>query len=177
MIGEVAAIFPDAYFHIGGDEVSGAEWNANPRIEAFKQAHGFKDNAAVQDYFNDRVAQILRQYGKRMMGWEEILHPGLPFGAIVQSWRGQDSLISAARDEHMSVLSRGYYLDLMRAPADYYRVDPLAGIHGLAIEQAASILGGEACMWSEFVTPENIDSRIWPSAAAIAERLWSDLRK
>jgi hexosaminidase len=174
LIGEVAAIFPDAYFHVGGDEVNGVQWNLNPRIEAFKQSHGIKDNAALQAYFNDRVAKILDGHGKKVIGWEEILHAGLPPGAIVQSWRGSDSLISAARAGYMSILSRGYYLDSPHSPADFYRVDPLAGVSGLTSEQASTILGGEACMWSEFVTPENIDSRIWPSAAAIAERLWSE---
>ncbi len=173
LIGEMSAIFPDEYFHIGGDEVNGVEWNTNPKISAFKQAQGIKDNAGLQSYFNDGLAQILRRHQKKMIGWEEILHPGLSDDAIVQSWRGAGSLTAAARAGHLSILSRGYYLDYPRAPADLYRIDPLAGIAGLTPEEKARVLGGEACMWSEFVTPENIDSRIWPAAAAIAERLWS----
>jgi hexosaminidase len=174
LIGEIAALFPDEYFHVGGDEVNGVQWNTNARIVAFKQAQGMKDNADLQMYFNRRLMPIVQKHGKKMIGWDEIFHPDLPKDIVVQSWRGQESLAQAARLGYMSILSHGYYLDLAFAPADYYQVDPLAGAAAsLTPEQASHILGGEACMWSEFVTPENIDSRIWPSAAAIAERLWS----
>lgn len=72
------------------------------------------------------------------------------------------------------MLSNGYYLDLMQSAAQHYLVDPLGGSAAdLAPEEKARVLGGEACMWAEFVTPENIDQRIWPRAAAVAERLWS----
>ncbi len=174
LIGEIAALFPDEYLHVGGDEVNGKEWNTNPRIVAFKQAHGMKDNADLQLYFNRHLLPIVRKYGKRMIGWDEILSPDLPKDIVVQSWRGQETLAQAARLGYMSILSHGYYLDYALAPADYYQVDPLAGATAsLTPEQAARIRGGEACMWSELVTPDNIDSRIWPSTAAIAERLWS----
>ncbi len=174
LIGEMAALFPDEYFHIGGDEVNGAEWNQNARIVSFKKAQGMKDNTDLQTYFNRRLMPIVQKHGKKMIGWDEIFHPDLPKDIVVQSWRGPESLVQTARLGYMSILSSGYYLDHALAPADYYQVDPLAGAAaGLTAEQASHILGGEACMWSEFVTPENIDSRIWPSAAAIAERLWS----
>jgi hexosaminidase len=174
LIGEMAALFPDEYFHIGGDEVNGAEWNQNARIVSFKKAQGMKDNTDLQTYFNRRLMPIVQKHGKKMIGWDEIFHPDLPKDIVVQSWRGPESLVQTARLGYMSILSSGYYLDHALAPADYYQVDPLAGAAaGLTAEQASHILGGEACMWSEFVTPENIDSRIWPSAAAIAERFWS----
>jgi len=174
LIGEIAELFPDEYFHVGGDEVNGAQWNANSQIVAFKQAQGMKDNADLQMYFNRHLMPIVQKHGKKMIGWDEIFHLDLPKDIVVQSWRGQESLAQAARLGYMSILSHGYYLDLAFAPADYYQVDPLAGAAaGLTPEEASHILGGEACMWSEFVTPENIDSRIWPSAAAVAERLWS----
>jgi len=172
LIGEIAGLFPDEYFHVGGDEVNGTQWNSNPRIAAFKQSQGMKDNADLQTYFNRRLLPIVQKHGEKMIGWDEIFHPGLPQDVIVQSWRGAESTALTARLGYMSILSHGYYLDLAFAPADYYKVDPLAAAT-LTPEQASHILGGEACMWSEFVTPENIDSRIWPSAAAIAERLWS----
>jgi hexosaminidase len=174
LIGEIAALFPDEYFHVGGDEVNGKQWNTNPRIVAFKQAHGMKDNADLQLYFNRRLLPIVQKHGKKMIGWDEIFHPDLPKDIVVQSWRGPESLAQTARLGYMSILSHGYYLDFALPAADYYRVDPLAGAAAsLAPEQASRILGGEACMWSEMVTPENVDSRIWPSTAAIAERFWS----
>ena len=174
LIGEIAALFPDEYLHVGGDEVNGKQWDTNPRIVAFKQAHGMKDNADLQLYFNRHLLPIVQKHGKKMIGWDEIFHPDLPKDIVVHSWRGPESLAQTARLGYMSILSNGYYLDFALPPADYYRVDPLAGAAAsLTPEQASRILGGEACMWSEFVTPENIDSRIWPSTAAIAERFWS----
>jgi hexosaminidase len=93
---------------------------------------------------------------------------------VIQSWRGQASLAAAARQGNRGLLSTGYYIDLNQPASQHYLVDPLEGdAASLTSEQKMRILGGEATMWSEFVTPENIDSRIWPRAAAIAERLWS----
>jgi len=173
-IGEMANLFPDQYFHIGGDEVNGKEWDANPNIQAFMRAHGLKTNQDLQAYFNTRVQKIVSKHGKTMVGWDEILRPNLPKDIVVQSWRGQDSLAAAARRGYRGILSYGYYLDLMWPASRHYAVDPVSGAAAnLTPEEEQRILGGEACMWSEYVSPENLDSRIWPRAAAIAERLWS----
>jgi hexosaminidase len=173
-IGEMAELFPDEYFHIGGDEVNGSQWNANPKIQGFMQSHGMKTNPDLQAYFNQRLQKILSKHHKIMMGWDEVLHPELPKTVVVQSWRGQQSLATAAQQGYRSSLSFGYYLDLMWPAAQHYAVDQMSGAAAsLNPDEKSRIIGGEACMWSEWVTPENIDSRIWPRNAAIAERLWS----
>lgn len=173
-IGEMAGLFPDAFFHIGGDEVSGKQWEASSAIAAFKKTHGMKSNHDLQVYFNKRLLEILKKYNKTMLGWDEILHPDLPKDIVVQSWRGQTSLAEAAGNGYRGILSSGYYLDHMKPASFHYAVDPLDNeVVTLPDEAKTRILGGEACMWAEWVTPANIDSRIWPRAAAIAERLWS----
>ncbi len=173
-IGEVAGLFPDQFFHIGGDEVNGKEWDANPKIQTFMRAHGMKDNKDLQAYFNQRVQKIVAKHGKTMLGWDEILRPDLPRSIVIQSWRGPDSLAQAAKQGYRGLLSSGYYVDLMWSAERHYATEPLSGAAAdLTPEEQRRILGGEACMWSEYVSPENIDSRIWPRSAAIAERLWS----
>ena len=173
-IGEMARLFPDQYFHIGGDEVNGKEWNANVKIQEYMQAHGIKSNEDLQAHFNQRIQAIVSKHGKTMMGWDEILNPDLPKSIVIQSWRGQASLAAAAKGGYSGLLSSGYYLDLNQPTSQHYAVDPMTGpTADLTPEQKQRILGGEACMWSEYVSPENIDSRIWPRTAAIAERLWS----
>jgi hexosaminidase len=173
-IGEMARLFPDKYFHIGGDEVNGKQWDANPKIQAFMRTHSFKNNQDLQAYFNTRVQKIVSKHGKIMIGWDEILRPDLPKNIVVQSWRGQASLAQAATLGYRGLLSFGYYLDLMWPASQHYAVDPLEdGAANLNVKEKERILGGEACMWSEYVSPENIDSRIWPRMAPIAERLWS----
>jgi hexosaminidase len=173
-IAEMAKLFPDDYFHIGGDEVNGHQWDTNPKIQAFIHAHGMKNNQDLQAYFNQRLQKILSKHHKIMMGWDEVLHPDLPKTVVVQSWRGQQSLATAAQQGYSGLLSFGYYLDLMWPASRHYAVDPMSGAAAsLNPEEKSRILGGESCMWSEWVTPENIDSRIWPRNAAIAERLWS----
>ena len=172
-VAEMASIFPDAYMHIGGDENNGVEWKQNAKIQAFMSAHNLKDTAALQAYFNQRLLQILKKHGKQMIGWDEVLTPDLPQDVVVQSWRGFESLAAGAKQGYSGILSAGYYLDHMEPASAHYRVDPVPANSGLTPEQAARILGGEACMWAEYVDPRTIDSRIWPRTAAIAERLWS----
>ena len=174
LIGEVVTLFPDAYFHMGGDECNGKEWDRNPRIQAFMKAHNMKDNNALQAYFSAKVQAIVAKHGKIGEGWDEVLLPGTPKDVVIQSWRGPESLAKAAREGYRGILSAGYYIDLGYHAEDHYLPDPLGGAAAtLTPEQQKNILGGEATMWSEFATPEIINGRIWPRTAAIAERLWS----
>jgi hexosaminidase len=172
-LGEMAALFPDEYMHIGGDEVNGKQWNANPKIQDFMREHNLRGNHDLQAYFNSRLSPILTKYGKKMVGWDEILHPDLPKNIVVQSWRGPVALAKAAKDGYDGILSYGYYLDLALPASLHYASDPIPAGSDLNADQRKHILGGEACMWGEYVSPETIDSRIWPRNAAVAERLWS----
>lgn len=173
-IGEMAKLFPDKFFHVGGDEVNGKQWDSNPEIQKFMHAHDLKNNSDLQAYFNTRIQKIVAKHGKTMEGWDEILRPDLPKDIVIQSWRGQASLADAAKHGYRGLLSSGYYLDLGQSAEQHYAVDPLGnGAAGLTPQEKQQILGGEACMWSEYVSPENMDSRIWPRMAAIAERFWS----
>jgi hexosaminidase len=170
---EMAALFPDEYLHVGGDENEGHHWSKNEQIQAFMKTKGIKDNHALQAYFNQRLAKIIQKLGKKMIGWDEILHPDLPKDTAIQSWRGPASLAEAARKGYDGLLSSGYYIDLMFPTWQHYKVDPIAADSNLTAQELTHILGGEATMWGEWVSPETIDSRIWPRTAAIAERLWS----
>lgn len=170
---EMAALFPDPWFHIGGDENNGKQWDSNPEIQAFMKKKGFADNHALQAYFNGRLLEILQKLDKKMIGWDEIYQAGISKEIGIQSWRGKEALYAAAQAGYPVILSNGWYIDLCRPAAHHYLNDPLPEGHPLNEQETAFVLGGEATMWAELVTPETVDSRIWPRTAAIAERLWS----
>ena len=291
-IEEMAALFPDPYFHIGGDEVNPKYWNESVQIQKFMGENGMEDHHDLQAYFNKRMNQILKKHGKGMLGWDEILHPDLGQDIIVQSWRSHKSLFEAVQNGGTGILSAGLYLDHILSSEKHYKVDPLVlegavdlvpdtsfwkmydltmdiagnemnselvifdrdpsdisgffammgnrtafkngiienntlsfkfdgpagemkyeaeifadsivgrmslGLLGfdnwgpkiggsdmpgtempkieitkpLTEEEKSRIIGGEACQWSEFVDEYNIESRLWPRSAAIAEKLWS----
>lgn len=171
--GEMAALFPDECFHIGGDEVNGKQWDANEDIQKFMKENNIPDNHALQTYFNERILQIVTKHGKKMIGWDEIFQPGMPQNIVIHSWRGTKALMEAAQKGYQSILSNGYYIDLIQPTDFHYLNDPIPADSPLSEREKKNILGGEATMWSELVTHENVDSRIWPRTAAIAERLWS----
>ncbi len=170
---EMAQLFPDDYMHIGGDENNGKEWDANPKVQAYKKKHHLKDNHQLQAHFNKKILKILTKYKKKMVGWDEIFQPELPPTILIHSWRGKDAMKEAARKGYNSILSNGYYIDLCRTTEFHYLNDPVPADTDLTAEEQKRILGGEATMWAELVTPETVDSRIWPRTAAIAERFWS----
>ncbi len=191
LIGEMTKLFPDEYFHVGGDEVSPKKWMADPDIRAFMQAHHFTKASELQTYFEKRVLKIVTKYGKHMEGWDEVLDPNLPKTAIIQSWRGQDSLWKAAAQGYQGILSAGYYLDLMYPASYHYSIDPMKAPYPapfsrlpkgapppgtpteLTAGQQKLVMGGEATMWEELASVENVDAKLWPRLAAIAERFWS----
>ncbi|WP_240472202.1 beta-N-acetylhexosaminidase [Mangrovimonas xylaniphaga] len=176
---EMTPLFPDAYFHIGGDENEGKHWDENEQIQKFKQKHNLKTNHDLQTYFNIKLEVILNKLGKKLMGWDEIMTENMPTTAVIHSWRGEnegfskgETLIAAAKSGYNTVLSDGFYIDRMQSVVEHYSVEPI-GDAKLTAEERKRILGGEVTMWSELVTPLTIDSRIWPRTAAIAERFWS----
>lgn len=172
-IGEMADLFPDEYFHIGGDENNGKQWDANTDIQKFMKDNAIKDNHQLQAYFNNRILKILTKHGKKMIGWDEILHEDMPKSIVIHSWRGKEALYKSAKEGYNTILSNGYYIDLIQPASFHYMNDPVPADAPLTEEEKKNILGGEATSWAELVTPETVDSRIWPRTAAIAERLWS----
>ncbi|WMI66502.1 family 20 glycosylhydrolase [Aestuariibaculum sp. YM273] len=176
---EIAPLFPDSYFHIGGDENEGKHWDANEDIQQFKKDNNLATNHDLQTYFNIRLEKILNKLDKKLVGWDEIMTPNMPKTAIIHSWRGEHeglakggTLIEAAKKGYNTILSNGFYIDRMESVVKHYQTEPIGNID-LTPEERKRILGGEVTMWSELVTPLTIDSRIWPRTAAIAERLWS----
>lgn len=149
LVGEMAAIFPDPYLHIGGDEVDPTQWNASSKIQQFMRDNNLKDAHALQAYFNLRVEKILEAHHRQMVGWDEIYHPDLPRSILIQSWQGQDALGAVAKDNYRGILSTGFYLDQPQ-PADYhYRNE----IFPQGLEAQDEIHSGEQAQSWSFTLP------------------------
>ncbi len=105
VLGEVMALFPSRYIHVGGDEAVKDQWKASPEIQARMKALGIKDEHALQSWFIARIGKFLAAHGRRLIGWDEILEGGIPPDATVMSWRGIEGAVAAAKAGHDSVLS------------------------------------------------------------------------
>jgi hexosaminidase len=172
-IEEMTSLFPDGYIHIGGDESNGKDWLGNSEIVRFMHQHNMKKTSELQAYFNARVQKVLLKHQRRMVGWDEILQPDLSSDVVVQNWHGIEFLVDSARQGHRGILSKPFYLDHNYSAADMYAADPIPSADKLTPAQEKLILGGEACMWGEQVDSSTAESRTWPRAASVAERLWS----
>jgi hexosaminidase len=121
MVSELAAIFPDPYLHIGGDEVDDTQWKENTAIQKFMRDNKLADSHALQAYFNSKLETILEKHHRQMVGWDEIFHPDLPKSILIQSWQGQDALGQVAEKGYKGILSTGFYLDQPQSTAYHYR--------------------------------------------------------
>lgn len=172
-IGEISRLFPDKYWHIGGDEVEPKQWKGSATIQAYMKRRGIANEVALHTAFNKRLFAIVQKHAKIPVGWDEIFQPDLPTSAVIQSWRSSNALAASAKAGFRGILSAPYYIDHMKSAADIYLPDPLPANTDLTPAQQQLVLGGEACMWSEYVVSETRASRIWPRLAAVAERFWS----
>lgn len=125
LLKEVAAIFPDPYLHIGGDEVKPDQWLQNPAIQQFMQQQQLTDAGELHADFSRRLALQLKQLHRTMIGWDEVLHNDLPQDVLVQSWQGQNAVADSVRAGHPTILSAGYYLDQPMPTSYHYRNDPV----------------------------------------------------
>ncbi|NWW75449.1 HEXB hexosaminidase, partial [Climacteris rufus] len=177
---EISTVFPDAYIHLGGDEVDFTCWKSNPEVKEFMKRQGFgTDYAKLESYYVQNILDIVSSYNKGQMVWQEVFdHKAqLKPDTVVQVWMANNyahELSSVTGAGLTAVLSAPWYLDYISYGQDwkkYYSVEPL-NFPG-SEKQKKLLIGGEACLWGEFVDATNLTPRLWPRASAVGERLWS----
>ncbi|XP_015593714.1 beta-hexosaminidase subunit alpha [Cephus cinctus] len=176
---EVVQVFPGSYLHLGGDEVPFSCWASNPDIIKYMDSQKLGRNfAKLEEQYIHKVLDIVSALNTTAIVWQEVFDNGvsLPNSTIVHvwtgSWKTELSKITAAG--HPVLLSACWYLDHTAEGGDwkkFYVCDPM---DFPGFNTSRLMLGGEACMWGEFVDKNNIHPRIWPRASAAAERLWSE---
>ena len=188
VLDEVMQLFPSRFIHIGGDEAVKDEWNASTTVQARARELGIGDAAALQTYVTQRIGKYLLAHGRRVVGWDEILQPGLSSGAVVMAWHGAKAAHAAAIAGNDTVLAPDpvMYFDhrqstLPSEPTGRIPVESLQDVYRfepqdaeLSAAQQQHILGVQADLWSEHIqTEQRLEWMALPRAAAVAEVGWS----
>jgi len=176
---ELKQVFPDGYIHLGGDEVSFQCWKSNPNITAWMKKNNMEgDYAKLEQTHIQKVINISTEVGFSYIVWQEVIDNGIKANedTVVEVWLppNDKELEKVTGMGYKALLSGPWYLDYISYGKDwenYYKYEPL-NFNG-TVEQKKLVLGGEACLWAEYVDSTNILSRLWPRASAVAERLWS----
>lgn len=181
---EIFQVFPDAYVHLGGDEVDFSCWASNPEIISFmKQQRWEQDFARLEQFYMQRLINVTQDVTKgemRYLVWQEVIDNNvvLPSSTVIHVWKDgnnfHEELARVTKFGYRTVLSSPWYLNYINYGVDwdrYYLAEPLS-FNGTE-SQKRLVIGGEACMWGEFIDAVSVTSITWPRASAVAERLWS----
>jgi len=185
---EIFDLFPGTYVHIGGDEADKTNWKTCPKCQARIKAEGLADVNELQSYFINRIEEFVISNNRRLIGWDEILEGGLAPEATVMSWRGAEGGIAAAQLGHDVVMTPGshtYFNSYQGRPefeppagggyltlGKVYSFEPVPDV--LTAREAAHILGGQSCLWTEFVPDAHTaEYMMLPRLAAMSEVLWT----
>jgi len=179
---EIVSVFPDKYLHLGGDEVSFDCWKSSPVIKDFMEARNWSDYAQVEEYYMQRLVDIVRTYPKNVsyIVWQEVVDNGVDVNkdTIVNVWKlegNEEEMSKVTGMGYRALTSACWYLNKISYGIDwpkYYDCDP-HNFNGTDAQKRL-VLGGGPTMWTEFVDSTNLISRLWPRAAVPGERLWSN---
>lgn len=187
VLAEICELFPRApYIHIGGDEVPRDQWQTSPAAQAFMQRHGYTRESQIQDHFTLYCDRILREHGRRMVGWDEILSaPKLPQHAIIMAWRSMEHARIAARRGHQVILCpiQSFYFNFPqgKTPAnDFYTglsgFDNISWQHVLNFDTSVpgdNVIGLQANLWSECIPDmRKLEYMLVPRICALSEAAW-----
>ncbi|CAI2731093.1 unnamed protein product [Schistosoma spindalis] len=182
---ELFSVFPDNWFHLGGDEVEYNCWRSNPSIINFMKQMKFGDDYhRLEGYYINNLIQIISNVkppGRNItpVVWQEIFENGFrgDKSTVIHVWKDSfwESVVkNVTKTGYRVLFSAAWYLNYISYGDDwrnYYHVDPRD--FGGSKEDAKLVIGGEAAMWGEYVDDTNLFSRSWPRGSAVAERLWT----
>lgn len=177
VLGELAALSGDEFFHLGGDEVDQTCWENSAAVQAWMKSQGMTTSDEVYEYFVSKVDAMAIGLNKSPVRWEEVWkHFGddLDKRTVIHAWLSSAALINATNSGYRAIWSVDglYYLDdLTETWKGFYDVDILAGVTNASA--IPLILGGETEMWGETADGSDVLQTIFPRAAAAAERQWS----
>ncbi|VDP43662.1 unnamed protein product, partial [Schistosoma mattheei] len=182
---ELFSVFPDNWFHLGGDEVEYNCWHSNPSIIEFMKRMKFGDDYhRLEGYYINNLIQIINDVkppGRNItpVVWQEIFENGFrgDKSTVIHVWKDlywESVVKNATKTGYRVLFSAAWYLNYISYGDDWryhYHVDPRD--FGGSKDDAKLVIGGEAAMWGEYVDDTNLFSRSWPRGSAVAERLWT----
>ena len=200
VVKEMVEIFPSEYFHIGGDECPKGSWKKCPdcqkliRQEKLQAKDGHSAAERLQSWVIGKMEVMLAKYGKKIIGWDEILEGGLSPNATVMSWRGEEGGIASALQSHDVIMTpggNGMYLDHYQGDSKIepvtiggyttlektYSYNPVPDTL-VAMNKAHHILGVQVNTWSEYMYSNEIrEYMMYPRTVALAEIAWTPVEK